>query len=245
MEAILIFIGILVLVHWFDYQRSIQEYSVTQVPIDELAGVMTEKTPVMVELGLLPWRPEIAQTASWGADLETKPIENETLAAQMELANGLADIDSARCLWWLPGVFHPSVDIINNEVEGLTWVTAERQWIGCTSGAPLTVWLVHSRYRRYLPERVADPWSLTVAEAPYIGRVQYIEVLVKPGWSLGLPSHWGYAVKSEGSSWSWTAEQHSLCSLAVTKTPAVLMNIKSIHLEHNYTLEHEGSDQSE
>lgn len=246
MEAILIFIGILVLVHWFDYQRSIQEYSVTQVPIDELAGVMMEKTPVMVELGLLPWRPEIAQTSSWGHMTEGPTIEdNQGLAATIELTTGLADIDRARSLWWLPGVFHPSVDILNTVVEALTWVTAERQWIGCTSGAPLTVWLVHSRYRRYLPEPVADPWSLTVAEAPYIGRVQYIEVIIKPGWSLGLPTHWGYSIKSDGTSWTWSAEQHSLFSLAVTKTPAVLTNIKSINLEHNYILGYEDQDQLE
>ena len=243
MEAILIFIGILVLVHWFDYRRSIQEYSVTQVPIDELAGVMHEKTPVMVEMGLLPWRPEIAKNASWSQNLD-KPIEdNEALAVQIELSKGLVDLDSARCLWWLPGVFYPSVDIIKHEVAGLTWVTAERQWIGCTSGS-LTVWLVHSRYRRFLPEEVADPWALTVAEAPYIGRVQYIEVLIKPGWALGLPSHWGYAIKSE-EAWFWTAEQHSLFSLAVTNTPQTLAKLKSMSLEHSYMSEHEVQDQSE
>jgi hypothetical protein len=245
MEAILIFLGILILVHWFDYRRSIQEYSVTQVPIDELAGVIHEKTPVMVEMGLLPWRPEIAKNASWSQNLD-KPIEdNESLAAQMELSKGLVDLDSARSLWWIPGIFNPSVDIMNREVEGLTWVTAERQWIGCTSGAPLTVWLVHSRYRRFLPEEATDPWTLTVTDAPYIGRVQYIEVLIKPGWCLGLPSHWGYAVKSDESSWSWTAEQHSLFSLAVTQTPAVLKNIRTMNLEHNYMLGHDDPDQSE
>ena len=236
MEAILIFLGILVLVHWFEYRRSIQEYSVTQVPIDELAGVMSEKTPIMVDIGPLPWRPEIAQTA-W-------PIEdNEALAAQIELSKGLADLDSARSLWWLPGLFHPSVDILKDEVEGLTWVTAERQWIGCTSGS-LTVWLVHSRYHRYLPEEATDPWTLTVAEAPYIGRVQFIEVVIKPGWALGLPSHWGYAIKAE-EAWSWTAEQHSLFSLAVTKMPQTLANLKSMSLEHNYMSESEAQVQSE
>lgn len=234
MEALLIFLGILVLVHWFEYRRSIQEYSVTQVPIDELASVMSEKTPIMVDIGRLPWRPEIAQTASW-------PIEdNEALAAQIDLAKGLADIDSARSPWWLPGVFHPSVDILKDEVEGLTWVTAERQWIGCTSGS-LTIWLVHSRYHRYLPDGVTNPWTLTVAEAPYIGRVQFIEVVIKPGWALGLPSHWGYAVKAV-EAWSWTAEQHSIFSLGVTQMPGAIQNlaiqVKSTVQDLGYTEEY-------
>ena len=247
MEAILVFLGILVLVHWFDYQRSIQEYSVTQVPISELAGVMAEKTPIMVDMDLLPWRPEIAKDASWGKHIsETTPIEDsQGLAHVIELTTGLSDIDSARCLWWLPGVFNPSVDIMNNEVEDLSWVTAERQWIGCTSGSPLTIWLVHSRYRRFLPEQVANPWSLTVTEAPYIGRVQYIEVLVKPGWCLSLPTHWGFSIRSDKISWVWTAEQHSLFSLAITKTPDVFMNVRSINLDHNYILGYGNQDQSE
>jgi hypothetical protein len=230
MEALLIFLGIIVLVHWFEYRRSIQEYSVTQVPTTEIASVMSEKTPIMVDIGPLPWRPEIAQTASY-------PIEdNEGLAAQIDLAKGLIDLDSARSLWWLPGVFYPSVDIMKHEVAGLTWVTAERQWIGCTSGS-LIIWLVHSRYRQFLPSSVVDPWTLTVAEAPYIGRVQFIEVVIKPGWALGLPSHWGYAVKAE-EAWSWTAEQHSIVSLGVTQMPGVLMDLKSKVQDLRYTEEH-------
>lgn len=229
MEAFLIFIGILLLVHWIEYRNSIQEYSVTQVPVDELAGVLREKTPVMVEIGLLPWRPEITQEASWVIETQNGPVDpkiwvtavepisnKEDLANQLELVTGLSDIDSARSLWWLPGLFHTSVDILKGEITELSWITAERHWIGCTSGAPLTVWLVHSRYRRFLPETVADPWTLTVAEAPYIGRVQYIEVRIQPGWCLGLPSHWGYAIRSDDTSWFWSVEQHSLFSLGVT-----------------------------
>lgn len=236
MEAFFIFLGILVLVHWFEYRRSIQEYSVTQVPIEELAGVMSEKTPIMVDIGLLPWRPEITKV--------TEPIEdNEALAAQIDLAKGLTDLDSARSPWWLPGLFHPSVDILKNEVEGLTWVTAERQWIGCTSGS-LTIWLVHSRYRRYLPDGVTNPWTLTVAEAPYIGRVQFIEVVIKPGWALGLPSHWGYAVKA-AEAWSWTAEQHSIFSLGITQMPGTIINIKTMLQDLSYTEGYVAPNQSE
>jgi hypothetical protein len=235
MWALLIFLGVVAAVHWWEYQNSVQEYTfATPANLDlnrELRPVFAEKTPIMVEIGPLPWRPEIAEKAPWtavtedgvsmsiGAWLKEEPrpaLTNQSnLAQQTDLAAGLADIDGGRAWWWLPGVQDTSIDVLPaGGIVGLSWVTAERQWIGCSSGSPLTVWLVHSRYRRFLPGTAGapiDPWSLTAAEAPWIGRVQYIEVRIRPGWCLGLPAHWGWAVKTEepAESWWWLAAQHS------------------------------------
>ncbi len=258
--AFLLLFGVVVAVHWFEYQRSVQEYTFAQpAALGDLRGIQGDKTPIVAEIGALPWRPEVAGLASWTcgvggeeatAEATTEspmlempvsawlketprpPLANpEGLAAEMELTTGLADLDDSRAWWWLPGLRDARVGILEpSEKLGLTWVSEERRWIGCSSGAPLILWLVHSRYRRFLPSAAAgnpgnqamvDPWALTVVEAPWIGKVQFVEVRVRPGWCVGLPAHWGYAVRVDGveaaagSSWWWSASQHSAFSLGL------------------------------
>ncbi len=249
---LLILLVVVVAVHWFEYNQTIKEYTVSQVPVSEVSTVIGDKTPIMFEVGALPWRPELATKASW--TINQAPVSswlknpesiqnNEELAAELELNKGLSEIDQARRFWWLPGLYNSSVDYLHDEVTALSWVSAEREWIGCSSGEPLLVWLTHSRYRQYLPEYVTDPWSLTVDTAPYIGRVQYIEVRIQPGWAFGIPAHWGYSIRCSAPSWSWSTEQHSLLSLAITQTPAVLTELYSMYLNQKYTEEPEGPDQ--
>jgi hypothetical protein len=239
MWELLLLIAVVVGVHWWEYQSSIQEYIFAQPATldkhDELRTVLAEKTPIAVEIGSLPWRPEIATKAVWTVSTESESAEmdmsvaqwlssgkpaitnQEALATEMELSTGLADLDGGRQWWWLPGLRDCTVDVLEpGEVLGLSWISAERHWIGCSYGGPLTLWLVHSRYRRFLPSTSAvDPWSLTVADAPWIGRVQYIEVTVRSGWAIGLPAHWGFAVRSATESWVWSADQHSALSLVL------------------------------
>lgn len=237
--AILLFLAVVLAVHWFEYRNSVQEYTFAQPMAidrhDELRTVLSEKTPIVVEIGALPWRPEVAAKSVWVVNdsipvnlwLEDKqPIQNcNDLAEQMDFTTGLSDLDAARAWWWLPGIYNASVDVLQaGETVGFSWVGAERQWIGCSHGGPLLLWLVHSRYNRYLPAAGAndppvDPWGLTVATAPWIGRVQYIEVRVQPGWCIGLPAHWGYAIKNEGTevAWWWKGDQHSCLSLGLHK----------------------------
>jgi hypothetical protein len=235
--AILLLLGVVVAIHWFDYSRAVEEYTFAQPAgmADVGPTLLNDKTPIVVEVGALPWRPEVAGVASWvvetGADGEgtempvsawvaTAPhpeIANPgALAAEMGLETGLGELDGARPFWWMPGLQSMDVGVLRSgETLGLSWISAERRWVGCSAGEPLVLWLVHSRYRRFLPEEEGvDPWSLTVASAPWIGRVQFVEVRVRPGWCVGLPAHWGYAVRTEATkegdtSWYWSAEQHS------------------------------------
>ena len=262
MWELLLLLTIIVGIHWWEYRNSVQEYKFAQPATldkhDELATLLMEKTPIAVEIGSLPWRPEIAENAGWAVtvlsedgsemnmaigqwmtagkgekssqgsqgsegneDVKRPPIADpEALATEIELTTGLGDLDAGRPWWWLPGIRDCRVNVLEpGGILSLSWVTAEREWIGCSSGSPLTLWLVHSRYRRFLPSgsdsESVDPWTLTVSDCPWIGRVQYIEVTVKPGWCIGLPAHWGFAVKSEGESWIWSATQHSALSLAL------------------------------
>jgi len=248
--AVLIRLAAVVAVHWFFYERSVQEYTFAQpATVGDVRGIQMEKTPIVLEIGTLPWRPEVAEVAAWNVEVgasdggimtipvsawvkdSTRPrpaILNEpVLAAEMGLTTGLGELDESRPWWWLPGLSEARVGVQEaGEVTGLSWVGAERRWFGVSAGAPVVLWLVHSRFRRFLPELEAgpvDPWRLTVAEAPWISRVQYVEVRVRPGWCVGLPAHWGYAVRveSEGkeaaaASWWWSVEQHSPLSRLLT-----------------------------
>ena len=242
MWELLVLIIVVIAVHAWEYRTSVQEYTFAQPATldrhDELSTVLQEKTPIAVEIGSLPWRPEVATKAPWTVGVAQSdgvmnmsveqwlasgaPIANhKELAEEMELTTGLVDLDNGRPWWWLPELRDCTVDVMGpDRIVPLTWITAERHWIGCSHGEPLTLWLVHSRYRRYLPtgspKGGVNPWTLTVADAPWIGRVQYIEVTVKPGWCIGLPAHWGFAAKvTEGTSWTWQANQHSLFSFSL------------------------------
>jgi hypothetical protein len=255
--AVLLFILAIVAVHWWEYRRSVTEYTFAQPATldkhDDLRSVLAEKTPMAVEIGALPWRPEVADKSTWtvvtdsGAEMAVgqwlsekdeangRPtlLNGRGLAEEMGLVTGLADLDESRAWWWLPGMHDATVGILKEgEVSGLEWVRAERKWVGCSHGAPLTLWLVHNRYRRYLPDvqgenpDIIDPWALTVAEAPWIGRVQFVEVTVKPGWCIGLPAHWGFAVRSSGpESWWWSASQNSPLSWSLCNTGRILQHI--------------------
>lgn len=238
MWELLILIIVIAGVHWWEYSTSVQEYTFAQpATLDrhsELGRVLQEKTPIAVEIGGLPWRPDVASNAAWSVSTDQgmttitdwlanrAPItDTESLAKTMELTTGLADLDEGRPWWWLPELRNSQANILESEeFQGLQWVAAERHWVGCSHGGPITIWIVHSRYRKYLPNTrgsaIVNPWKLTVAEAPWIGRVQYIEVTIKPGWCIGIPAHWGYAVRADVESWIWSADQHSLFSFALT-----------------------------
>jgi len=252
--ALFLLVGIIVTavgIHAYDYYSPVQEYNFTQPPKLD-SGVLQEKTPVVLEIGVLPWRPGPA-LSSWTVvtddgsalpasdwwNLAEKPViaNGEELAAEMGLATGLAELNEARPWWWTPGLSDVAVDYLApGSFQGLQWISAERHWIGCSAGAPITVWLVNSRYRRFLPmspDVSVDPWSITVASNPWIGRVQYIEVRIKPGWCLGIPSHWGFAVRPEAAgpdaaaepktvgSAIWNASQHSVLSWCLSNNESI------------------------
>lgn len=251
--ALLIFLSVVFVVHWYDYTRTIEEYTFAQPSgVQDLCStLLNDKTPLVLEVGELPWRPEVVSSASWkvqtsdGTEIpiyqwiatqneNAGEIMNQTeLTSEMKLTTGLAEITEARPFWWLPGFHNTQVGVLSGQEKlGLSWITAERRWIGCSAGSPIVLWLAHSRYKRFLPlvenGKEKDPWNLTVTDALYIHKVQFVEVRVRPGWCIGIPAHWGVAVrknsesenasenksdKSQSLSWWWIADQHSLLSL--------------------------------
>jgi hypothetical protein len=238
--ALFLLFGVIAAIHAYEYNNSVSAYNFTQPPKLDSA-VMNEKTPIVLEIGVLPWRPgppgswtvitedgiSMSSTEFWKLENKMAIGNGEELAVEMGLATGLAELNDARPWWWLSGLSDVAVEyLVPGRVKGFQWITAERQWVGCSAGDPITVWLVHSRYRRFLPDAGVDPWTITVADNPWIGRVQYIEVRIKPGWCLGVPAHWGFAVRPEvvgseaakSGSAIWSAAQHSALSWCMSNS---------------------------
>jgi len=233
MWEVLLLLFVIAGLHWWEYNSDIQEYTFVQPATldrhEDLRSLLGEKTPITVEIGPLPWHPDVVSKSAWSVETVSGPMKAATwltqtprpaildkgaLAEEIRLAPGLVELDAGRQWWWLPQIRDCQVNILApGEVRGFEWIKAERQWIGCSYGGPLTVWLVHSRYHRYLTGFDGDPWSMTVAEVPWISRIQYIEVTVKQGWCIGLPAHWGFAVRPAVESWIWTGRQHSMLSI--------------------------------
>ena len=110
-------------------------------------------------------------------------------------------------------------------VQGVQRTAAAATVLQATDGAPLTVWLAHEGA---IPTKAAgivtqDPWSLET-EVPWITEVKFIEIRIRPGNALVIPTHWYWALRSEGTgetmadgSWYWTAEFQTPISWLVSK----------------------------
>jgi hypothetical protein len=121
---------------------------------------------------------------------------------------------------WIPAhITTPLVQIFTN-VQPVRRTTAATTLIQATDGAPLTLWLAHEGA---VPAKVVpaikgkDPWSLTADQVPWISEVKFIELRLRPGNAIAIPTHWYWAAKPEGeSSWCWIAEWQTPVSWIVS-----------------------------
>jgi hypothetical protein len=103
-------------------------------------------------------------------------------------------------------------------------------WIVCTDGAPLRLWLAHEGA---IPADMMlegrNPWTLTAKEVPWIVDVKFMELRLRPGCAVLLPTHWWVAVKPElpvegktvgDGSWGWMADLDTPISWILQKLPS-------------------------
>jgi hypothetical protein len=102
---------------------------------------------------------------------------------------------------WIPAhLARPLVQILTT-VQPVRRTTAATTLIQATDGAPLTLWLAHEGA---IPAKVAtaikgkDPWSLTAEQVPWISEVKFIELRLRPGNAIAIPTHWYWAAKPHG-----------------------------------------------
>jgi hypothetical protein len=168
------------------------------------------------------------------AQVEDRMIENgERLASSVGIADVVQEWRSAGVYrWtWLPissCVVHllPPVD---SAVIPLQQVRSDCKWIVATDGAPLRLWLAHEgAIPSELKLEGRNPWTLTTKEFPWIVDVKFMEMRLRPGQGVFLPTHWWVAIKPElpvvsdaptvaDGSWCWTADLNTPISWLLFK----------------------------
>lgn len=132
---------------------------------------------------------------------------------------------------WLPAhTTRTTVNVLNAAMP-VRRTKAAATLLQSTDGAPLQVWLAHEGAVPPQANIVGrDPWSLTAESVPWISEVKFIEMRLRPGNALVIPTHWYWAARpqpqgdgemSVGSmgegSWYWMAEWQTPISWIVSK----------------------------
>lgn len=172
---------------------------------------------------------------TWNHWLQT-PTPRPTIVNSHELAK-VIKLDYTFSNWtndgfrrwsWLP-VGTPEPHVLSgtgDECMGLQKVKSEYMSLVATDGAPLEIWLAHEAA---IPSNVQtdlymkNPWTQTVADIPWISEVKYIEIKLRPGNAIILPTHWWFALRSSDPSrdaWFWKGEFHTPVSWIARHTSA-------------------------
>jgi hypothetical protein len=168
-----------------------------------------------------PGQPPITKESMWEiAALQRPPVE-------------VWEDGGFRRITWLPAhLLTPSVHVLGPSEDSVQLVrktTAATTLLQATDGAPLQVWLAHEgSVPASVPLEGANPWTLTQEEVPWIQEVKFIEVKLRPGNALAIPTHWYYALKSTpihnpqttltmgDGSWYWITTFHTPISWFVS-----------------------------
>ena len=105
--------------------------------------------------------------------------------------------------------------------KGLRKTTAIYTMIYPTS-EPLEVTLLTEHQETYLPKvwRGRFPEVLTIQDTPLVGEIKYINIKVRPGNVLIIPTHWFVSIRAVNREvekpllWSWIEIHNPISSLA-------------------------------
>jgi len=251
----IILIGIAVLF----YRGAIHEFQILQHDWSEdlnWANLLSERSPLVIRD--LPvelqgtWRKTAVAQRNWPVHLHTSsgsfrtplsdwietPIAHmqeftlqngERLAKSVGLPDTIGDWRSAGMgRWtWLPSS-SCSVHLlppIDGTCLPLRQIRSDCQFLVCTDGSPLLLWLAHEGS---IPSKHSlegkNPWTFTNID------IKYMELRLRPGQAIVLPTHWWVAAKCElpivsdaprigDGSWCWTADLDTPVSWVVRTLP--------------------------
>ncbi len=132
---------------------------------------------------------------------------------------------------WIPAHLTTTTAHVLTGVLPVRRSTAAATLLQATDGVPLQIWLAHEGA---VPAQAAilnrDPWSLTAEQVPWISEVKFVEIRLRPGNALVIPTHWYWAARMEGSvasvgsvgsmgdgSWFWIADWQTPISWLVSQ----------------------------
>jgi hypothetical protein len=235
------------------YKGAVHEYQILQKdwsPNIEWSSLLGEQLPIVIRNVSQEWRGSWTRKAteakSWPVYVETdEDIRKTTWKQWIHSPPGeplitnrkeIAAIAKLPTQQWLDGGFrrwswlprsNNQIFVVTSDVPlPLTKTTAAATVVQITDGPPVTVWLAHEGA---IPGEVQqdlnhqNPWTLSGNEIPLFEEIKYIEVKLRPGNALVVPTHWWYAVqgpsvgqKAEGT-WGWIASFHTPVSWIVNK----------------------------
>lgn len=211
LESFLI-LGVIGIILTFFYRQAIKEFRILQTEdLEKAQGLIHERSPIVVLPSPTPqqlWtrkdiqqRPTLGSLALNGALLNDH-LKSESVILRPETGNMLAERIGLpvwvkqtllpyfkQSQWWTSILWATTEATIG--AQGLRQTYAYSTILIATEGA-LAVSLLNESSDAYLPvqwlgKRVS---KLTRDDAPLLGQIEYIDVIVRPGSALLIPAHW-------------------------------------------------------
>ncbi len=228
MIVVLFIIAALFLIGALFYRQSLQEYRINQIEWDrrhELDGLFDERAPIVVRG--MPQSPvwthsDIMMREFYGN--AKVPDGSKTLREALLNGEGLKTLPStfrrylyqniglgiwcentwsavlANSRGWLGSSIPLDGECFVGE-QGLIEMKANWTMIVPTEGA-IVVQILAAKEKKWLPTKWKGlfPDRLTAADAPFIGNMKYMDIIVRPGSALWVPTHWlvSWVPKEEG-----------------------------------------------
>jgi hypothetical protein len=246
--VLLLFVALLVV-----YKGSVQEYQILQKdwsPNIEWSPLLSEQLPIVIRNVPQEWRGSWTRKAtehkSWSVYVESEDaLQKTTWKEWLQSPPGephpsnTADIASIAKLpvqewldggfrrWsWLPSTTPHTFVLTSDQPLPLRKTTAAATLVQVTDGESASVWLAHdgvvpSELQEEIKGR--NPWSLSSEEVPLMEEVKFIEIKLRPGNALIIPTHWWFAVKGPTVSkkvegvWGWTTTFQTPVSWVVSR----------------------------
>ena len=215
LESILI-IFVILLIFVFFYKQSNHDFNILQVEsLPKAISVLGERSPTVVypfEVHIALWtrqdllkRPSILQLPLQNTSLDALvngTPANQQISLSRSDAESLAEVVGITLIvqneifqtfrdsfWWSPLLSLRTEALIGP--QGLRTTYAYCTLIFATEGSIL-VSLLNGASEQYLPSlwKGKRLKTLTRDEAPHLEKIQYVDVIVRPGSLLMVPPHW-------------------------------------------------------
>lgn len=215
--VVVFFLGVLF------YRQRIEEYRLNQIEWpqrEQLGELQEERIPIVVRgMPRAPiWTYTDVQargqysTLRVGAEGLALPNWISTAGPDSAAPYGAAVAESlaqiAMVEPWLAATWLPSLEAVRRALPTLfpmipsVWAgargltTSQAQWtLLFPTDGEIVVTLMNDKEKAFLPAgwEGTFPRAYTAADTPFVGSLNYIDIILRPGHALWIPAHWKYA----------------------------------------------------